>query len=231
MRRAMVVGAAEGSLGEALILKGREFGWEMISAGPNGNEDVYFNALVEEDDETLLSAFHAWDIDTVFCTIGVNEPAVDGSLAQVDFDAWMARSFAVNAIAPMRLLRMFNMHLSSTLRDHGVFVAVSSNSAHIARSNSMAYCASKAALSMAIRVAAREGKGHPSIVYGYELGLLRGTPMTRATEARFGPSQTRMPGAPAGLNAQQVAAQIVAQAGVGGQALNGSLLRLDAGEQ
>lgn len=223
----LVVGAQRGSLGEAVVDAAASRGIPTRSAGIN-REDLYLNALDERD---WLTAFSAYDIDTVVCTAGINAPAQDGSLTENDFDAWMARSFNLNVVGPMNVCRWFFDYLRSRDKEGGQFIAISSNSAHIARSNSMAYCASKAALSMAIRVAARENRGHPGIIYGYELGLLQGTPMTQATEQRFGPAQTRMPGAPNGLSARQVAAQIVAGAVVGGMALNGSLIRLDAGEQ
>lgn len=223
----MVVGAARHSLGEAVAEAASREGHSVVTAGIN-HEDLYLNALEEREWDT---AFSAYGIDTVICTVGINEPADDGSLNHPTFPEWLNRSFTVNVAGPMNVLSLFLRSLAWRGIEGGQFVSISSNSAHIARSNSMAYCASKAALSMALRVAAREAKGHPAIIYGYELGLLQGTPMSRATEARFGPSQTRMPGAPNGLGRRQVAAQIVAQVGVGGMALNGSLLRLDAGEQ
>lgn len=224
----LVVGAQPGSLGEAVAAAAASQGHDVVTGGING-EDLYLNVLTTDD---WLMAFSGHDVDAVVCTAGINEPAQDGSLNEGEwFAGWMRRSLTVNTIGPMNVLMWFLEYLRNNEKEGAQFVAISSNSARIARSNSMAYCASKAALSMAIRVAAREAKGHPAIIYGYELGLLQGTPMSRATEQRFGPAQTRMPGAPGGLPVGAVAAQIVAGLGVGGMALNGSLIRLDAGEQ
>lgn len=224
-----MVGAVPRSLGSAVRAQAEDSGYEVTTAGLH-DEDLKLDVL-EDPDEEIGAVFKAMKPHHVVCTVGVNVPAEEGSLQQEDFDSWMLRSLAVNVIGPMNILRQFlqNRPKDSDGRNH--FAAISSNSAHIARSNSMAYCASKAALSMAIRVAARENAESKFTIYGYELGLLKNTPMTKETENRFGPSQTRMPGAPEGLSVQQVAAQIVAGLGTRGLALNGCLLRLDAGEQ
>lgn len=221
----LVIGARNKSLGQAVcVTAAQDKGWSVITAGLH-KEDVHLDVLT--DDEQLDNLFRAYDFDAVVCTVGMNDPAGSGSLGE-DFSPWMMRSFQVNTIGPMLCLQQYLLHRKNP---GGQFVAVSSNSAHIARSNSMAYCASKAALSMSLRVAAREVSGYPVIIYGYELGLLRDTPMTKGTEARFGPSQTRMPGADRGLLVGDVAAQIVGTLGCPSPGLNGALIRLDAGEQ
>lgn len=241
MANIMVVGAAPNSLGDAVVEAGITYGHDVTTVGLN-MEDVIMDALEEAvfDDRRGLnkggwpSVFSAFTPDHVICTVGINEPAgEEGSFAHATFPEWMNRSFNINVVGPLNILRFFLRYLEdkSGHRHQHHFVGISSNSAHIARSNSMAYCASKAALSMALRCAARETKGDPALIYGYELGLLAGTPMTQATEARFGPAQTRMPGAPDGLDRYAVADQIVRTLEGATLGLNGALLRLDAGEQ
>lgn len=112
-------------------------------------------------------------------------------------------------------------------------VAISSNSARVARSPSLGYCVSKAGLSMAVRVLARKWRGTP-VVYGYEPGLMD-TEATRkyVNEGTFGGASHRMLGVSSqyGLSAAQVAETVAHNVLWGGIALNGTLQQLDAGEQ
>ena len=229
--RVAVFGAREGSLGEAVanLLRFPGDNHEVTTFGAHG-EDVVF---IWPDVRTLATQrLIAEQFDAIVCTIGVNQPT---TLGHSNFDEAMADSYGINVLAPMRILEValgFQQNLQA-------FVAVSSNSANIARRGSMAYCASKAALSMAIRCAARDladGSGYgvaaePPLVYGYEFGLLAGTPMTKGTEKQFGPSQTRIPGHPQGLSADRAALAIVRNLTHPWEGLNGALLRLDGGEQ
>jgi NAD(P)-dependent dehydrogenase (short-subunit alcohol dehydrogenase family) len=162
-------------------------------------------------------------------TAGVNDPG----------GTW-DEHFAVNCVGAMNLLECWQGMCSSDEVEtpfDGHYVAISSNSAHIARTGSGMYCASKAALSMALRVAAREAgrAGLPFSVYGYEPGLLKGTPMTEEVKARLGRGAIplhRMVGVEAdGISRQWLALQIVHNLRNDGRPLNGCLLRLDAGEQ
>lgn len=146
----------------------------------------------------------------------------------------LQHSFWVNACLPLLIAQEWHLQLKDVARDvtrRRTFSAVSSNSAHIARRSSLAYCASKSALSMGLRVMARELAGSPFLVFGYEPGLVRGTRMSQETEATFGPAATRMPGASAGLHVADVADQIVALVCTASLASNGILYRMDAGEQ
>lgn len=231
MKRVLVVGAAPSGLGFAVADAVDRMGWSQVTAGIQ--DEDYALDVVRDGPSLFRDLFRMYDVDHVVCTVGINEPSEEGagSLGHWYLEEWLRKSYETNVIGPMRLLREFLAWCIESGRAGGHFVAVSSNSAHIARSNSMAYCSSKAALSMAIRCAAREQRGRTAVVYGYELGLLRDTPMTRLTEHRFGPTQTRIPGSPRGLDTGEVAAQIAENLRVGGRALNGVLLRLDGGEQ
>ena len=120
--------------------------------------------------------------------------------------------------------------------DPGHFVAISSNSAHIARSGSAPYCASKAALSMAIRAEARDLARsydlHTVIAYTYEPGWLEGTAMSNDVASRYpGMQPHRMLGLDAGLPPSRLAGMIAYNLRHCGRELNGCVLRVDAGEQ
>lgn len=195
-----------------------------LTAGLSVHEDFQMDVREPQSIREVLDHVAPHSI-LVTAGINVGEP-----LGQKGFTSHLGRSMDVNFIGVMEVLNQWVSLEGKGFEDRAQFVAISSNSAHIARRGSVAYCASKAALSMGLRCAARELAGRP-FVYGYELGLLRGTPMTAATEARFGAAQTRMVGAPDGLNKHEVARTIKHNLMDPHMGLNGALLRIDAGEQ
>jgi NAD(P)-dependent dehydrogenase (short-subunit alcohol dehydrogenase family) len=230
--KVLIVGAQPDSLGAAIAgllnLPGENV--NVVTAGISEREEI---SLDITHPHTYRRALVAGPYDHVIVTAGLNVGYENYTDNLTD---WMEAHMQVNCIGPMNLFQTWYKHAraKSEYNRLNQFIVVSSNSAHIARSNSMAYCASKAAMSMSVRVAAREiGReaAADTIIYGYEPGLLAGTPMTKDTERRFGPSQTRIPGAEGGLDRYEVARQIVATMRVGTWAMNGVLVRLDGGEQ
>lgn len=225
----LVVGAQVGSLGAAVKQAAQEQGWEVTTAGISGQEGHRVN-LAHSPQREIEALVREMRPDHIVCTAGVNQRrrAYSGT------DDWYQDHFAVNAIGPMRLLDAWLAYGPDGDVPWQHFVAISSNSAGIPRSDSAAYCASKAALSMALRVRARDCAGHnlPVSVYGYEPGLLAGTPMTAEVRERFSGPLTRMKGIGLadGLSVHGLAGHIVRNIGFGGPELNGVLLRLDAGE-
>lgn len=225
----LVVGSRPGSLGSAVrdILQNK--GLRVATAGISG-EELYCDVMSTTDTADVMNAVRP---SQVVCTVGINEAY---SLRADGFLGGVAEHLDVNLMGPIRLLQYWVHMLESTevgtMPGPKQFVAVSSNSAHIARRQSLAYCASKAALSMALRVAARELAGEGLLVYGYEPGLLAGTPMTAGSADAFPGPLHRMPGVkPEGLSVRDFAATIVANLTHPNQALHGAMLRLDAGEQ
>lgn len=228
----VVVGAKPGSLGAAVAEVAREerFGWEVVTVGVSRAEQFSLDLVHSTDSEIEHWLAHVAP-DHIVCTAGINHPRnAYGSTAH-----WLAEHFNANVIGPMRLLDAFlRLQPGDVPLRH--YVAISSNSATIPRTDSEAYCASKAALSMGLRVAARNVASvaiQETVVYGYEPGLLAGTPMTVATAQRWPNTPlTRMRGAMVehGLSAYGLAAHIVRNIAFGGPELNGVLLRLDAGE-
>jgi NAD(P)-dependent dehydrogenase (short-subunit alcohol dehydrogenase family) len=234
--RLLVVGARPGSLGWAVAEAGRKSDMDVVTAGLTG-EDHKINLVIRSRAKWLIDQ---WAPDHIVCTAGINRPAEVETFNE-EMMVWLTPSFEHNVVGPMNLLREWVNWLRRNVDPPALesmntmnlrhFVAVSSNSAHIARGKSMAYCASKAALSMALRCAARDLGGRPCLVYGYEPGLLSGTPMSNDTAKVFGAGATRMKGAPHGLHVADLANEIIGGLRQRGIARNGSLIRLDAGEQ
>lgn len=233
--RLLVIGCQPRSLGEALVGEARTGPYEfsaVITAGlrtGSAPEEYLLNVRSENSIKETLGKVEP---DIIICTVGVNEPA---TIVERYLPLRMNDAFATNVIGPMEVLRHFLSCEGSGAWNGSVrrkFIAISSNSARIPRRGSLPYCASKAALSMALRVAARELAGTDTMVWGYEPGLLAGTPMTESTEQTFGlHGLHRMPGVgPEGLLVGAVAAAIIADVANPSPAFNGTLIPLDAGE-
>lgn len=231
MTRVLVVGARRGSLGHAIKHQAMGRAYRVTTAGIY-DEEVTMD-VVADDMASLTGALASIAPDHVVCTVGVNQP--EPADAYTDVTEWYDWHFRVNVIGPMRLLAAW----TAVLREAGEmgenhYVAISSNSARVPRSFSAAYCASKAALSQALRVKAREGVGQPlaPLVYGYEPGLLAGTPMTADTITAFGPDRlTRMRDTrlAQGMPPASLAWMVVSNLKLGPE-VNGCLFRLDADE-
>lgn len=241
--RLLIVGAREGSLGEAVETLARE--------DLNGDFDVETAGIDQEmlglditdynqvDDFFESIPLHAYPMSIV-CTVGMNVEHTIGAL----HPPALQREFEVNCTSVLNLLSAW-WNVAMMAPDGEVphlhhFVAISSNSAQIARSQSLGYCASKAALSMGLRVAARalatgrEWKDPCPVVYGYEPGWINDTPMSREVRERLDHATAattvhRIPGG-RGIDRFSLANMIMNNL-KGGKALNGCMLRLDGGEQ
>jgi NAD(P)-dependent dehydrogenase (short-subunit alcohol dehydrogenase family) len=228
----LIVGAREGSIGHTLKAQAQLKGYEVTTAGLK-EEDIPMN-LVDDSDQSLHSVLCAVKPQHVICTAGIN---ASYSMDYADLSAYYEEHFAVNVIGPMRLLEMWQHLLQASGQRVGPhhYVAISSNSARVPRTGSAAYCASKAALSQALRVKAREMQGGDLcglVVYGYEPGLIEGTPMTAQTARDYpGVPLTRMRGSTLaqGISRFAIARMVVAGLDTGA-ALNGVLVPFDAGE-
>ena len=225
----LVVGSRPESLGSAVQDMLQNKGLKVATGGVSGEQ--FF--LDVTDGKNVAHVMNAVRPSQVVCTAGMNESY---SLRAEGLMGGIADHFAVNTTGVIRVLQEW-LHMLETT-EQGMtpspkqFVAISSNSAHIARRQSIAYCASKAALSMALRCAAREVAGEGVLVYGYEPGLLAGTPMTAGSADAFPGALHRMPGVkPEGLSTRDFAATIVVNLTHPNQALHGAMIRLDAGEQ
>lgn len=228
----LVVGAAKGSLGHAVETAAKEWDFAAVHTAGISGEDIKLDVLHSAQMVEVLARVRP---DIIICTVGVNEPC---GIYEQYLSIKMYDSFRVNTLGPLELLRAF---ITSPLRPEREgckkkFVAISSNSARIPRRDSLPYCASKAALSMGLRVAAREMAGDPVQVWGYEPGLLAGTPMTRQSLKDFGGNDPgtklhRMRGVPDdGLDPYFLAERIINDVASYSPAYNGVLFPYDAGE-
>jgi len=234
----LVVGAQAGSLGAAVCKAGVEAGFTAYSIGVSREEDQYLDLLTAPR-SLLRATVREVKPQHIVCTMGINQPYPADN--DMDLPSWYLRHFEANVVGPMRLLEEYRSWIVNDLNgdlfgETRHYVAISSNSAVIPRTGSAAYCASKAALSQALRVKAREAQGGDNgcIVYGYEPGWLEGTPMSKDIRSQFaaGAPMHRMRGQDLeqGVPAWALARQIVAGLKVPGAALNGALLRYDGGE-
>lgn len=228
--RVLVVGTRTGSFGHYVadaFLQAFEDRylypeWSVVRAGIDG-ESVEYNVLEGDDyhDEKMreIRPHHV-----VYCA-GVNEPDVQGALAN-----WAHHHMTVNLYGFLAVAEAFK----SVAMPGSHLVAVSSNSARIPRSPSVGYCASKAALSMAVRTLGRRWRGEP-LVWGVEPGLMNTQATIDTVNAggwAEGKPTHRMLGVSSqyGLQAAYLARSIVHDVLWGGQWLNGTLQQMDAGE-
>ena len=227
----LVIGARPRSLGAHVVSVAQSMSkFEVVTAGMHDNSKL---------DLTKPKDVHAFmkDVapDHVVCTAGVN---LFGSTIGEGWLAKLEGQMRTNYYGPMILLSEWARYWRYARQpETRHFVAVSSNSAHIARSNSVGYCASKAALSMAIRCTAREmaqlplDEWVPLSIWCVEPGWLNDTPMSRSLETRFGHDALhRIPGGE-GIPPLSVATHIVNTIKSGGLAFNGTTIRIDGGEQ
>lgn len=227
--RVLVVGARPQSLGDAVAAECVRRGYAAYTAGIQGEQIALDLLPTGTGMERLRETLANLQPKHIVCTVGFN---MVGPPVGIDPFDWYRWHMETNCIAPMRLLEAWTQALEEVGTDSaGHYVAISSNSARLPRTRSAAYCASKAALSMALRVRAREVSGAP-VIYGYEPGLLRGTPMTRkASEAIDGPMTRMKPKALRdGIDPYDLAKFIVETLGHNGLALNGSLIPYSADE-
>lgn len=236
--RVLVVGCTPGSFGHSLIAALRAEGtrdeptqWEIV--GADRPECGYGEGAFVQYDVTDSLTVHEGVMATVqphhvVYAVGMNrtDNAGEGTLANSAVD-----HFELNVAGWLRCAEAFQM----VALPGSHLVAVSSNTANVARSPSVGYGASKAAMSHTVRSLARRWKGQP-IVWGVEPGLMDTKATRDAVHGRAwgdrGPAH-RMPGVTNnyGLSADQVAGFVAHNMFWGGMALNGTLHRMDAGEQ
>ncbi len=149
---ALVVGGASG-IGAAVVEAYRARGTAAVSWDVAGDPDVTCDvtepdAVGEAADRTR----RRWGVPTeVTVTAGVGHAGLLADVAPEEFD----RIMAVNARGPWLCMRAW-LGAMREERVAGSFVAVSSVSARLVDRNMGLYSASKAALSMLVRVAAAE---------------------------------------------------------------------------
>jgi NAD(P)-dependent dehydrogenase (short-subunit alcohol dehydrogenase family) len=174
---ALVIGGASG-IGAALVERYRERDVPVCVWDVQGRYDVHCDIAVPEEIEravretTDLTGIPRW----VTVTAGVGHSGLLSEASPQDWD----RIMTVNARGPWLCLRAW---AGSMAEAHGAgsMVATSSVSAHLVDRNMGLYCASKAALSMLVKVAACEWGPAGIRVNAIGPGVTR-TPMLGRTE-------------------------------------------------
>ncbi|MGO9857483.1 MAG: SDR family NAD(P)-dependent oxidoreductase [Acidimicrobiales bacterium] len=169
---ALVVGGGSG-IGSALAAAHRAQGTRLVTWDIAGSHDVTCD-VTEPDaiDDAVEVTRRRWGVPTcVTVTAGVGHAGLLADAAPDEFD----RVMRVNARGPWLCMRAW----VGAMREEGVagsFVAVSSISARLVDRDMGLYCASKAALSMLVRVAAAEWGASGLRVNAVAPGVTR-TPM------------------------------------------------------
>lgn len=229
----LVVGVRPGNLGWHVARQAEEAGWKVdrVDHSPQMSTGVMpLDVCVVNDVENFWE--HAPDYRAVVYAAGVN---LETSIMDEDWRQLMARQMAVNFAGALEMLNQWLQFPVGQPRRS--FVTIASNSAYIPRSHSMSYCASKAALVMAMRCAAREMAvrlpGTFPAIYTYSPGWLIGTPMSEAVRQRIplGHPLHRIPGLQGGVSTTSLAEVVVRNLGLEDcRFLNGTDIRLDGGE-
>lgn len=225
----LIVGARPGSLGWGMKALLEQMNLDVVTLGLTPGAEDYFLDLL--DDQAVSEYLDVLQPGNVLCTAGINK---EDTAFDPDFGDSFSDHMAVNAYGPLKLLSRWVQ--GGGAQSGSKFCAVSSNSAHIARSRSTSYCMSKAALSMGIRCAARDfakTNGPRVSIFAMEFGLLAGTPMTKEVEERIpeGAPLSRMVGMESGIPVMQACEVLMGWLMSETFALNGTTLRVDAGEQ
>jgi NAD(P)-dependent dehydrogenase (short-subunit alcohol dehydrogenase family) len=242
----LVVGVSEGGLGQRVVDYARKDPyidnvWTAdVPDTLTGDKPADFQLDVRSVAD-IRSTLRGCEPTHIICTTGINYFTAELG-GTVDWRHGIMETMEVNALGVVTLAREWStLNSLPATPDHmghsgRHFVAVSSNSAHIARTQSAAYCMSKAALSMGIRCLARDAarQGLAQALYVYEPGFLNATPMSLAIVGTDDPlAEANVHRIPSGysITTAEVAHQMVAGLHGGWNALNGACIRLDGGEQ
>jgi NAD(P)-dependent dehydrogenase (short-subunit alcohol dehydrogenase family) len=150
---AVVVGGASG-IGAAVVERSRAAGREVVVWDVKGDADVECDVSDEAQvDAALAATLDRLDapVTELTVTAGIGH---SGLLTEIDRAEW-DRVLAVNVTGPWLVMRAWARHYDAH-RLEASMVAVSSVSARLVDRSMGAYCTSKAALSMTVRVAAAE---------------------------------------------------------------------------
>jgi len=232
MLQTMLVIGGAGGVGKAVVERARDCGLHVTAADLQDQADTDAQFYVQLDiinGAAISAVMKGGHWDHVVVAAGVNEAGLGRRS--------LAHLMEVNYLGPMDALwHWARQERSYVPLDHGKtrhFVVVSSNSAHIPRSKSVGYCASKAALSMGVRAFARNANPGRTI-WGVEPGWVSGTPMSDGVLEWLerndpGTPPHRIPGDRT-LKPEDLAWVIVDGILDDRQYYNGCMLRLDGGE-
>ena len=165
------------------------------AAGAHESVSVHSVQITDGDSVAALAAeLGLSSLDLLINNAGANAPMETQSLATMDYEGW-ADMFAVNAMAPLRVLQAFVPALEASEASPPKAITITSQMGSLALDwpVAYAYCSSKAAVNKVMRMASLELKER-----GVAVGLIHP-----------GWVQTDMGGAHASLTVDESAAGIV----------------------
>lgn len=162
-------GATEGGIGAAIVERLDWLG-HLVFAPNQAMLDV-----TNDDPDAMMAVLEECQPDSVVYSVGINELEWSWALERESFE----RIMRANVWGFINVLRT----LQTTSRPYSV-LAITSDAAYRPMRTSMAYCASKAALDMAIRVASRELAAEGWRINGLAPGKVEGTAMTKYVDDR-----------------------------------------------
>lgn len=165
------------------------------AAGAHESVSVHSVQITDGDSVAALEAeLGLSSLDLLINNAGANAPMETQSLATMDYEGW-ADMFAVNAMAPLRVLQAFVPALEASEASPSKAITITSQMGSLALDwpVAYAYCSSKAAVNKVMRMASLELKER-----GVAVGLIHP-----------GWVQTDMGGANASLTVDESAAGIV----------------------
>jgi NAD(P)-dependent dehydrogenase (short-subunit alcohol dehydrogenase family) len=224
MKQSVLVFGGHGSIGSTIVEAFYESGsYEVKTAGIRPDESYKVDL---ENAAQVVNVFRKEHFDHVVVASGVNR---DANILRMGLHRIMSESFATNCSGPMVALQAWLKAQKETPKGH--FVVLGSNSAYIPRSESLAYCASKAALNMAIRTAARYMADKGPTIWAVDPGWVEDSYMSREflRKRQSDVPPHRIPGNRT-LQAGDLAYFIYQQVEADARYLNGCTLRLDGGE-
>lgn len=174
MENVWIIGGTSG-IGEAI-------GSLLMSEATKTDAGLNLHVTDEHDvnvvNTATMSRFYRREgpFNHIVYSAGVNKLAWARDMKVID----MMMIMDINAVGFMRLISIVDQNNMGMDKPQSITAIVSDAATHPMRT-SMAYCASKAALAMAVRCAARELA--PKIrVNGVSPGVVAGTPMTNKTD-------------------------------------------------
>ena len=173
METILITGANKG-IGLELVRGFADSGRDVIACCRVPGEASDLQALAAANDHIEVHEVHVGDGDSVAAlaqTIGdrpidvlVNNAGMAGpgfqhqGLADMDYDGW-AETFAINTMAPLRVLQAFRSNLAKGTNARAVTVTSQMGAIGLDMPVMFAYCSSKGAVNKLMRLAAPELKG------------------------------------------------------------------------
>lgn len=168
-RRVLVLGASEGNIGQEILERAKVFSGVRVEGYGLENFDITSST------SRLSAVISRFEPTHTVYSVGINRMNRLTDISEYDlFDV-----MAVNVGGFIHLMQYLLLH-----RTGGSVVAITSDAAWRPMRTSLLYCASKAALEMAVKVASRELAGQGWRINAVAPGKVEDTPMTRAVDQR-----------------------------------------------